>query len=141
RVVQLLLGGGDIFRKRRQHDVGEDATALCAVAINAVELLHRQLQGAELGPRTARKSIARNLVAEIEQRLHGPLAMRRGIAYDQGPAVVLQSPGKDLRGASAVPTDEHDQRPGVDGALLRIVEVLYRPARSLHLDDRALIDK
>ena len=91
RVIELFFRRRQVFAQGRQDDIGTDAAILGAVAVDAVEHLHRQAQGAELGG--ARTS---QLLAQVDDGLDRAFAVRRRIADDECPAIILQSRGHDL---------------------------------------------
>src|SRR5437870_2265929 len=136
RLLQVLLTGCQVFRDGRNDDIGSDSAVLRAVAVDPVELLNRQLERAELGGRACLK-----LVAEVDDRLHRPLAVGARVADDQRPAVILQGSREDLRSAGTEPADEDQQRTGVDRPLLRIIANLHLALEALYLNDRSLVNE
>ena len=111
---------------------GGDALDLRALAVGPVELLDRQLQGAQVLVVAA----AELWLADRDDALHGALAEGAGVADDQAAAVVLDHAGEDLRGAGAQVVDQDDQRAVPGGPFLVVVQVLD-PGGVLDLDDRA----
>ena len=107
RIIEIGLAHVHVRGQRGQFHVGQHAAFLRAIAVGAIELLHGDLQRAHLG----RVGHAEQLLAQIQEALHGPLAVGAVIADDQAAAVILDGPRQNLAGAGAELADEHDQRP------------------------------
>ena len=123
--------------ERRQLDVGQHAALLRAVAVGAVELLHGDLQRAH----RRRVGHAEQLLAQVQQALHGALAVGRVVADDQAAAVVLDGAGENLAGAGAELADQHHQRARPGDARIGVVVGLHAAVGVLDLHDRPVVDE
>ncbi len=72
--------------------------AACCRRLADKTAAHGQLQRAEV----RRVGNAEELRAQIHHRLHGPFAVRRGIAHDQPAMIILDRAGQNLAGALAL---------------------------------------
>src|SRR5215510_11896381 len=84
-----------MIRQGGKDNVRNHTTILCAVAVNAVELLNRQLERTEhrfsTGVKTSRPP------TDINHRLDCSLPMGRTIADDQTTTIILNRSGENLR--------------------------------------------
>ena len=123
--------------QRRQNDVGQHAPLLRAIAAGAIELLHRELQRAEI----LRVLNAEQQRTQVQHRLHGAFAVRRRITDDNPAMIILNRAGQNLAGAGAELADHHHQRPAPRHAPIRVVILLNAAVRVFHLHDRSLLDE
>ena len=89
----------------------------------------------------ARWADAEQLLAQVQQALHGALAVGGVVADDQAAAVVLDGAGEDFAGAGAELADQHHQRSRPGHARLRVVQVLHAAVGVFHLHHRPLVDE
>src|SRR5205823_5942681 len=81
-----------------------DTTELGGGAAGAVELLNRELQGTQV-------VCGRNVhdLRQIMDALNRAFAMRRGVAHDQGAAIILKGAGDNFGSGGAEAAGQDDQ--------------------------------
>ena len=78
---------------------------------------------------------------ELNEGLHRAFAVRRGIAHNEGAAVILQCPRHDFRSRGAEPAGQHNQRPIIKHCRVAVFILDHVAFGVFHLNDRPFLDE
>ena len=119
---------------RGEDDVGRHSLELGGGAAGAVKFADGDFERAEIVG-------AAHDGAEVEQGLHGALAVGGDVADDQRASVILQGAGQNFRGRSAEAAGQDDQRAVVKHGGIGVLVHGDLAIRIPHLDDGAFLDE